>query len=154
MKKTIDRIDYIQDKLGILIPASLVREGRKKVRLPTAVVSRLSEERTATQEHVIVFTLDGANKIINKHVVTKGIANQSQIHPREVFRVAIIDSAVSIIIAHNHPSGELEPSEADLVATKRMAEAGKLIGIGLLDHVIVSAEGFLSIRAEKPNLFK
>ncbi len=86
-------------------------------------------------------------------MITVGLANQSQIHPREVFRPAILDAAVSILIAHNHPSGNLEPSEADLVATRRLVEVSKTIGIPVLDHVIVSQQGFLSIREKFPGYF-
>ena len=153
MKKTIDGIDYIQDALGILIPCSVVKEGRKKVNSPKAIVSQLSEERVSSQELFMVFTLDGANKIIKKHMVTKGTANQTQIHPRETFRTAIVDNAVAIIVAHNHPSGELSPSQDDLLATKRLAESGKLLGIQVLDHIIVSPEGFSSIRESHPAYF-
>jgi DNA repair protein RadC len=102
---------------------------------------------------VVVLTLDGNNQIIKKHTITVGLANQSHIHPRETFFPAIQDRAVSILVAHNHPSGNLEPSEADLVATKRLVEVSKTMGIPLLDHLIVSENGFLSLRERFPAYF-
>lgn len=152
-KRVIDGIDYIQDHLGILIPAAMVREGRKKIRTSTDILPFLNDERVAEQECVVVFSLDSNNKVIKKHIVTIGLINQSQIHPREVYRAAILDNALHIFLAHNHPSGDTEPSAADLTATKRMVEVGKLVGIPLLDHVIVSREGSFSIRERYPGYF-
>jgi DNA repair protein RadC len=68
------------------------------------------------------------------------------VHPREVFQPAVGESAASIILVHNHPSGELEPSQDDLALTKRLVEAGKIMGIEVLDHVIISNKGFLSMK--------
>ncbi|MFT7824849.1 MAG: DNA repair protein RadC [Sulfurimonas sp.] len=100
------------------------------------------------QEHFIVMTLDGANHIIEKRVVFVGTLNQSLVHPREVFSDAICDRAASIIIAHNHPSGQLTPSEADRRVTQRLKEVSKMVGIELLDHVIISKEGYFSFDEE------
>ena len=76
-----------------------------------------------------------------------GSLNASIVHPREVFRPAILASAASIIVAHNHPSGDPEPSEEDLSITRRLAEVGELLGIGLLDHVVIARRGVTSLRA-------
>lgn len=100
------------------------------------------------QEHFIVITLDGANHIIEKRVVFMGTLNQSLVHPREVFADAICDRAASLIIAHNHPSGQLSPSSADMQVTKRLKEVAKMVGIELLDHVILSKEGYFSFDEE------
>lgn len=100
------------------------------------------------QEHFIVITLDGANHIIEKRVVFVGTLNQSLVHPREVFADAICDRAASLIIAHNHPSGQLSPSSADMQVTKRLKEVAKMVGIELLDHVILSKEGYFSFDEE------
>jgi DNA repair protein RadC len=109
--------------------------------------------RSAPQECVVVLTLDGNNQVIKSHTITRGLANQSQIHPRETFYPAIHDRAVSILVAHNHPSGNLEPSEADLIATRRLVEVSKTLGIPVLDHLIVAEGGFLSIREKYPAYF-
>jgi DNA repair protein RadC len=130
----------------------LVRK-KVKIRTPKDALPSLAALRTGAQECVVVLTLDGNNQIINRHCITVGLANQSHIHPRETFFPAIQDRAVSILIAHNHPSGNLEPSEADLVATRRLVEVSKTMGIPLLDHLIVSENGFVSLREKYPGYF-
>jgi DNA repair protein RadC len=100
------------------------------------------------QEHFIVMTLDGANHIIEKRVVFVGTLNQSLVHPREVFADAICDRAASLIIAHNHPSGQLFPSDADKRITRRLKEVADMVGIELLDHVILSRAGYYSFEEE------
>src|SRR5688572_4634913 len=76
-----------------------------------------------------------AGMVVRSHMVTIGLANQSQVHPRETYKWAVRHNAESIMVAHNHPSGNLESSESDLAATRRLCEAGKLMGIPLLDHL-------------------
>ncbi len=89
------------------------------------------------QEAFFVLTLTNANKIINKHLVTLGILNATVIHPREVFRAAILDGAATIVLVHNHPGGDPRPSPEDINTTKQLVEAGKIVGIHVLDHIIV-----------------
>lgn len=137
---------------GIMVPAH-VMEQKVAINTPNLLLPYLADFALLTQETVLIFTLDGHSQAIKRHQVTLGLANQSQIHPRESFKPAIFDSAVSIIMAHNHPSGYLQPSEADLKATKRLAEAGKLLGIPLLDHVIFHGGKVYSIREFYPELF-
>jgi DNA repair protein RadC len=129
--------------------------GRKKIKIrtPKDAMPMLGNLRKAAQESVVVLTLDGNNQVIKAHTITRGLANQSQIHPRETFHPAIQDRAVSILVAHNHPSGNLEPSESDLIATRRLVEVSKTLGIPVLDHMIVSEGGFLSIRERYPAYF-
>ncbi|MEA3419213.1 MAG: DNA repair protein RadC [Campylobacterota bacterium] len=100
------------------------------------------------QEYFLTVTLDGASHIINVRTVFIGTLNQSMVHPREVFADAIADRAAGIIIAHNHPSGTLEASRADIQITQRLKEVSKLVGIELLDHVILSRNGFFSFADE------
>lgn len=101
------------------------------------------------QEHFICISLNGANEVIEKRIITVGLLNVCQVHPREVFSDAIVDRAASIVVAHNHPSGNLAPSDADIHLTKRLKEAAKIIGIQLLDHIIFSENSFLSFQEEK-----
>jgi DNA repair protein RadC len=96
--------------------------------------------QNATQESLFAITLDSKNKAINVHEVTRGLVDKSSSHPREVFRAAIIDNASRVVLAHNHPSGDPTPSRADLQATQKLVNAGQIIGIELLDHVIVGAK--------------
>lgn len=99
------------------------------------------------KEMMIVFILDGKNAVKSYNLVTLGLLNQSSVHAREVFRPAILAGAQQIIIAHNHPSGELKPSESDIIATKGLIAAGEIIGIKLIDHIIIG-DGFRSMREE------
>lgn len=151
--RTIKSRKYVEYPNGVLVPADLVQEKGAKINTPKNIMPFLEAEKYLKQETVILFTLDGNNQIIKKHIISLGLANQSHVHPREVFAPAIADRAVSIFLAHNHPSGNLEQSEADLVATKRIIEVSKTMGIPLLDHIIVSSQGFRSLREWFPHYF-
>lgn len=151
--KKIKGVKYSEMEYGILVPESLVREAGNKVRQPQDAWPLLASIAHDTQENVMILTLDGNAQLIRRAIVTRGLANQCQIHPREVFRTAIVDGACSVMLAHNHPSGSLEPSEPDLTATRRISEAGRTIGISLLDHLIVSRNGIYSIRENFPGYF-
>ncbi|WP_034550686.1 RadC family protein [Carnobacterium funditum] len=106
----------------------------------------LNEMRDLQQEHVIVMYLNTKNEIIKKETVFIGGLNSSVAHPREIFRGAVRFSAARIIIGHNHPSGNPEPSEADIMFTKRMASCGEMMGIELLDHIIVGQTYYISLK--------
>jgi len=98
------------------------------------------------KEHFQLILLNIRNKIIGISTISIGTLNANLVHPREVFKDAISHSAASVILAHNHPSGNLEPSEDDLSITKRLIEAGKILGIEVLDHIIVTKNGFFSFK--------
>jgi len=98
------------------------------------------------QEHFVCISLNGANEVIEKRVVTIGLLDKSPVHPREVFADVIVDRAAAVIFAHNHPSGELQPSEADLHLHEQLTEAGKILGLRVLDHVIVTRKGYFSFQ--------
>lgn len=100
------------------------------------------------QEYFLTITLDGASHIIETRTVFIGTLNQSLVHPREVFADAICDRAAGIIVAHNHPSGTREPSRADIQITQRLKEVSRLVGIELLDHVILTKQGYYSFSDE------
>lgn len=89
------------------------------------------------REQVIVCCLDNKNQPVSVSVVSTGTLNSSLIHPREVFKTAVLSNAASIILFHNHPSGDLEPSQEDITITTRIKEAGLILGIELLDHIII-----------------
>ena len=114
------------------------------VRTPADAYQVLERYRTRRREHFFALTLDGAHKITAVRIVAIGIVNRSLVHPREVFRRAITDNAAAIIVAHNHPSGSLEPSDEDHEVTRRLVEAGQLLGISVLDHLVISREGYFS----------
>ncbi|GAB5405218.1 MAG: hypothetical protein Aurels2KO_34490 [Aureliella sp.] len=90
--------------------------------------------------------LDTKHRMIGSHQITVGTLDASLVHPREVFRTAIRDSSSSVLLAHNHPSGDPTPSREDINVTARLTEAGKLIGIAVLDHIVLAREGCLSVR--------
>ena len=113
---------------------------------PREVWEELKDIRESKKEHFVVFYLDTQNQIIKKEIVSIGTLNSSLIHPREVFEQAVTHLASHIIIAHNHPSGSLEPSDEDLAVTQRLADAGRLLGIEILDHVIVTKTGCVSFK--------
>ena len=112
---------------------------------PGKAVEQLSDIRTKQQEYFVCLTLDGANRLIAKRIISIGTLTSSLVHPREVFADAITDRAASIIVAHNHPSGSLNPSTADLQVTERLREAGELLGIALLDHLIITKDSFVKV---------
>lgn len=119
---------------------------------PEQAASRLMPKYgSRKQEHVGILALDTKNKIIREVIITVGTLNGSMIHPREVFRPALQANSSSILLFHNHPSGDPTPSEKDLEVTKRLFEAGKLMGIDLVDHLILSHNRFVSLK--KQNLF-
>ncbi|MEA3434598.1 MAG: DNA repair protein RadC, partial [Campylobacterota bacterium] len=123
-------------------------QNNKRITSAQEVYNELKSYSTKSQEHFLTITLDGASHIINTRTVFIGTLNQSIVHPREVFADAIADRAAGIIIAHNHPSGTLEASRADIQITQRLKEVSKLVGIELLDHVILSKHGFYSFSDE------
>ncbi len=111
-----------------------------------SAIEQLKYIRDKKQEHFVVLTLDGANRLISNTIVFQGTLNQSLVHPREVFAKAIEDRAACIIVAHNHPSGNVEPSYEDIAITKKLKEAGELLGIPLIEHVIVTINAYQQIR--------
>lgn len=98
----------------------------------------LSDIRNKKQEHFVLLTLDGADRLIDRHIISIGTVNASLIHPRDIFNQAVNDNAASIIVAHNHPGGSTEPSHADIEVTDRLTQAGKLLGITLQSHIIIT----------------
>jgi DNA repair protein RadC len=110
------------------------------------VLARLVELRTKQQEHFICLSLDGGQRLIAQRTVTIGILDSVIAHPREVFADAIADRAASVIIAHNHPSGDTMPSRQDVTLTQQLSAAGQLLGIPLRDHIILTKTEYFSFR--------
>ena len=101
--------------------------------------------RNQVRERFVVFWLNSANKVVGYEVISEGILNSSLTHPREVFRGAIVATAASVILAHNHPSGNPEPSQEDTVITKQIVESGKIIGVPVQDHIIFAGDTYTSL---------
>ncbi len=123
-------------------------DGRGPVRTPQDACRAAADIRNAGKEHFLALYLDARNVIINREIVSVGSLNANIVHPREVFRPAIAQGAAAVILVHNHPSGDVSPSNEDLKLTSRLAEAGRLLGIEVLDHVIVARSRFMSFRSE------
>ncbi|MDO8609299.1 MAG: DNA repair protein RadC [bacterium] len=113
---------------------------------PIDIWKDLPEIRKSKKEHFIVYYLDVRNQVIKKEIISIGTLNASLVHPREVFEPAIQNSAAQIIICHNHPSDDPTPSEEDMILTKRLIQAGEILGIEIIDHVVVSLHSFYSCK--------
>ena len=116
------------------------------VQSPIDVLPLVNHLKTKLQEYFICISLSGANEVLGNRVVTVGLLNSSQVHPREVFADVITDRAASVVLVHNHPSGCLAASESDIQITNQLVEAGRILGISVLDHMIVSKKGYLSMK--------
>ncbi len=110
------------------------------------IMPHLQFIRCKKQEYVICMSIDSGNRLIARRVVTIGTLTASLIHPREVFAGPVKDRAAYIILAHNHPSGDPEPSSADISSTQQIVAAGIILSIRLADHIIVSRDGHFSFR--------
>jgi len=112
---------------------------------PKDVWEAMADIRSSKKEHFVVFYLNARNQEIEREIISIGTVNASLVHPREVFEGAIKNNATSIILAHNHPSGDTEPSQDDIEITKKLVHAGKILDIRVVDHVVITSEEFLSI---------
>ena|SRR5690349_19510130 len=139
-----------------LLPVALVTvqawntvKGAPVMQEPEQVADAARQVLPSDREGFAVLHLDSRNALRSIEVASVGSLNASIVHPREVFKGAILANAASIILSHNHPSGNAEPSEEDLAITRRIKECGRLIGIDLLDHVIVTDSQFTSFKERK-----
>jgi DNA repair protein RadC len=123
-----------------------IREAAPSVLTPLSVYELLREFHNKEREYFISLLLDTQNNLLKREVISVGTLNSSLIHPRELFRPAIAANCASVIVAHNHPSKSLQPSQEDLSVTKRLVDAGKLLGIAVVDHIIFTSDGYLSLR--------
>jgi DNA repair protein RadC len=124
------------------------------VSVPEDILSRVAYMKYESQEHLVVISLNSANYVIRVHELTTGLVNQTPVHPREAFAMAIEDRAVSVIFVHNHPSGSLEPSPEDISITRVLCAAGKILQIPVLDHIIIGKRGFTSMCRMFPDVFE
>jgi len=153
-KLTIDDVKSIKgigDAKATVVFAALefwrrkfMKQTRPQIDSTEKAVEQLAFIKNKKQEHFVMLTLDGARRLINTHTITIGTLTASLVHPREVFAPAMEDRAASIIIAHNHPSGSLVISDKDREVTKRICEAGALLGITLDDHIVIAGDDFVS----------
>ena len=136
--------------IATLIAAALefarrrIRPEGLRIGFPADVLPLIMNYADRKQEHFLCVSINGANEVIATRVISVGLANKSQVHPREVFADAITDRASAVIIAHNHPSGPLTPSREDIEVTTRLKGVGELLGIKLLDRIVFNAKGHYS----------
>jgi DNA repair protein RadC len=118
--------------------------GPRKITKPADIAPLIAHYNDRIQEHFFSISLNGAHEVIAVRVVSVGLVNRTIVHPREVFADPLTDRAAALIVAHNHPSGNVEPSEDDIEITRRLRSAGDVLGIKILDHIIFSREGYHS----------
>ena len=127
---------------------SLVKVKGQHITKAIDIKSILTPSAAEEQEYFLLITLNSSHEVIKIHEVTKGLLNRTLVHPREIFRRALLDNAASIIVAHNHPSGSVDPSPEDKEITTLINESARLMGITLLDHVIIGADNYYSFRED------
>jgi DNA repair protein RadC len=142
--------DGVGDAKATLLLAALEFARRRikpegaKIETPADLLPHVWHYADRKQEHFLCASINGANEILNIRVVSIGLIDRTPVHPREVFADALVDRASAVIVAHNHPAGSLEPSPADVEATKQLKAAGGVMGITLLDHIIFNRYGYFS----------
>lgn len=127
----------------------LSREESKQFLSPEDIYNSLTDLRQSKKEQLLVIYLDTRNREIAREIISVGTLNANLVHPREVFEPAIKNLAASIILIHNHPSGDSDPSGEDLEITKQLVDSGRIIGIEVLDHLIIAADSYLSFKEKK-----
>ncbi len=115
-----------------------------KIETPADLLPHVRHYADRKQEHFLCASINGANEVLNIRVVSIGLIDRSPVHPREVFADALSDRASAVIVAHNHPSGGVEPSQSDINITAQLKAAGEIVGIELLDHIIFNRTGYFS----------
>jgi len=135
-----------KDRLYYEIISKRSKKNQSLVKSPDDAYELLKPYRNEQKEHFILITLNATYKPISVSIVSIGIIDRTLVQPREVFIRALQDNASKIIISHNHPSGFLKPSEEDNEVMERMCDAGEIIGIRVIDHIIFSKNGYASLR--------
>jgi DNA repair protein RadC len=148
----LQSIDGIGPAKATIILAALefarrrIRPEGFKIGLPPDVLPLIQHMADRKQEHFLCISLNGAYEVIAVRTVSVGLVNKTQVHPREVFADPITDRATAIIVAHNHPTGNLSPSKDDIAITRQLESAGDTLGIRLLDHIIFGHKGYYSFK--------
>lgn len=146
----LQKIEGVGPAKASLIAAAMefarrrIRPEGLRISFPPDVLPLIRHYADRRQEHFICASLNGANEVIATRVVSVGLVNKTQVHPREVFADPINDRAAAVIVAHNHPSGSLEPSKEDIDITGQLKSAGEILGIRLLDHIVFNQKGYHS----------
>ncbi len=126
----------------------------KNITSPDDIEQFIEPLKHYAEEHFVAFHLDAKFAGVGHQIVSHGTVTASLVHPREVFKAAILSNSYALIVAHNHPAGSLTPSAEDIETTRTLIDAGKLLGIQVIDHIIVSSNGHRSIRESRPELWR
>jgi len=137
------RVDIVSLKL---VKESSMLYQRRTIRSPRGAYDLVQSVEEADREHFMVVCLDVKNRPTSINVCHVGSLNESLAHPREVLKTAVLSNAASVLVAHNHPSGDPTPSPEDIEVTQRLAQAGEILGIEVLDHLIVGDGEFVSLK--------
>jgi DNA repair protein RadC len=146
----LTQLDGVGDAKATLILAAIefarrrIKPEGSKIQTPADLLPHVRHYADRKQEHFLCASINGANEILNIRVVSIGLIDRSPVHPREVFADALADRAAAIIVAHNHPSGGVEPSQGDISITAQLLAAGEVLGIELLDHIIFNRTDYFS----------
>jgi len=146
----LQKIDGVGPAKAAILTAAMefarrrIRPEGIKIATPADVLPLIRHLADRKQEHFLCISLNGANEVIATRTVSVGLVNRTQVHPREVFADPITDRASAVIVAHNHPTGNLAPSREDQAITHRLKAAGETLGIRVLDHIIFSHRGYYS----------
>ena len=132
---------------------ALQRDKASLIMTPSTVYEQMSDLQDDSREHLVAFFLTVRSDRIRRETISIGTLSASLVHPREVFKPAIVANASKLVLAHTHPSGSPEPSQADFDVTKQLLQAGRQLSIEVIDHVICAKKGFTSLRQEYPTLF-
>ena len=117
---------------------------RHRIAVPADILPVIDHYADRKQEYFLCVSLNGAHEVLAVRIVSVGLVNRTIVHPREVFADAIVDRAAAVVVAHNHPSGNIEPSTEDREVTRRLVAAGQMLGISVLDHIVFSRNGYYS----------
>lgn len=144
--RVVDLINTIEELRTRKTPSEIVKENLPVLTSVNDVVSQAVELRDKKKEYLLAFFVNARHQLISKEVISIGTLTASLAHPREIFSPAIGRAAAGVILVHNHPSGDPSPSDEDMRLTKRIVQAGHIMGIDLLDHLIVATQGCYSFK--------
>jgi DNA repair protein RadC len=153
--KELQKIEGVGPAKATLIAAALeftrrrIRPEGLKISFPPEVLPLIRHMADRKQEHFLCISLNGANEVIAVRTVSVGLVDKTHVHPRELFADPITDRASAVIVAHNHPTGNLTPSKEDIEMTRTLKAAGETLGIKLLDHIIFGHKGYYSLLEHK-----
>ncbi len=142
--KGIGKVKAARIAAALEFSRRIILPGTRKIGFPGDILPVISHYSDRKQEYFLCLSLNGAHEVMNSRVVSVGLVNRTIVHPREVYADPLIDRAAAVIVAHNHPSGNIQPSREDIEITVRLKKSGETLGIQLLDHIIFSVKGYYS----------